>query len=270
MGKTADERNRDILITVITVCRNAEKTIGRTIESVVRQTFKSIEYIIVDGMSEDGTLPIIKEMAVSYPIRFISEPDNGIYDAMNKGIRMAHGDYIHFLNAGDIFSDAFVVEKAAGFIRKSRKDIFFGNIMYRYPDGTNEMRNYGPICSKRIYYYTGDCINHQAIFAAGDCLRGGFDISYRICADREWMMRMCKEGRGFAAMSFTVCEYSLAEDSASVANKELYGREADACVKRYFPCGYWIYRIFEFFRNNVYLSNALHYVYRVLFIRDGE
>lgn len=97
-------------VTVITVCFNAIDTIERTILSVLNQTYNNIEYIIIDGGSTDGTLDIIKlyQDRINY---WISEPDNGIYDAMNKGIYIATGDYINFMNSGDLFYDTTTIEK---------------------------------------------------------------------------------------------------------------------------------------------------------------
>lgn len=103
-SKRWDPRNpidkRCMKISVITVCFRAEKTIAKTIESVKRQTYADVEYIIVDGASTDGTMEIIERTLGDYPAKIVSEPDRGIYDAMNKGIAMAEGDYLHFLNAG--------------------------------------------------------------------------------------------------------------------------------------------------------------------------
>jgi len=98
------------LITVVTVVRNGEKTLEETILNVTNQTYKNIEYIIVDGASTDGTLDIIKkyEDRIDY---WISEPDKGIYDAMNKGIDLATGEWINFMNAGDVFCDYEVIKK---------------------------------------------------------------------------------------------------------------------------------------------------------------
>lgn len=256
-------------ITVITVCYQAEKNIARTIESVKHQTYPDIEYIIVDGGSGDGTLAVIEETLGEYPARIISEPDKGIYDAMNKGIALAEGKYIHFLNAGDTYYDACVIEKTVSRIRKTGADIVYGDIEYLYPDGSRERRNYGGKCSRQIYYLTGDCINHQAMFASRKLFgKDQFDISLKICADRDWMMKKSKEGAAFHAMGFPVCVYSY--DGVSVLRKDDYKKEASFCIRKHYPLGYPIFALFEFMRGNKVLAGILHGVYRVLFIRDGK
>lgn len=98
-------------ISVITICYNAERYVEKTIESVLHQTFQDYEYIIVDGGSTDGTLDIIRRYESNPHVKWISEPDKGIYDALNKGIKMATGEWINCMNAGDCFASDDVLEK---------------------------------------------------------------------------------------------------------------------------------------------------------------
>lgn len=256
-------------ISVITVCYQAEQNIAKTIESVKNQTCQDIEYIIVDGGSGDGTMAIIEETLGGYPVKIISEPDKGIYDAMNKGIGLAEGEYIHFLNAGDTYYDNHVIEKTVSWIEEKEADIVYGHIEYLYPDGSRERRNYDGKCAKQIYYLTGDCINHQAMFARRTLFETDrFDISLKICADRDWMMRKSKEGAVFQAMGFPVCVYRY--DGVSVLQKEDYKREAAFCIRKHYPLGFPVFALFEFMRGNKVLAGMLHGVYRILFIRDGK
>ena len=100
-------------ISIITVCFNSEKEIGKTIRSVLGQTYEEFEYIIVDGNSSDNTIEVAKEIIAEYShknVRVISEPDRGIYDAMNKAIKLAHGDWLNFMNSGDVFSNNHIVK----------------------------------------------------------------------------------------------------------------------------------------------------------------
>lgn len=256
-------------ISVITVCYQAEKSIARTIESVKRQTYSDMEYILIDGNSGDRTLEILKRTLGDYPAQVISEPDQGIYDAMNKGVRAASGDYVHFLNSGDTYFSDDVLERTARQIEKTGADIVYGNIEYLYPDGKRERRNYDDKCSRQIYYLTGDCINHQAMFVRRALFEKDlFDIHLKICADRDWMMKKSKSGALFHAMNFPVCIYSY--DGASIQQKDIYNREAALCIKRHYPLGYPVFAGFEFMRNNKLLAKLLHGIYRILFIRDEK
>lgn len=117
------------LITIITVCRNAEAAIEKTIQSVIKQNYPQIEYIIIDGRSTDRTLEIIGSYEDKYPIKVISEPDHGIYDAMNKGLSYATGDYIQFLNAGDTLLEETTIEQVVNLIQEKRR-IFFMEISF--------------------------------------------------------------------------------------------------------------------------------------------
>lgn len=261
-------QNKTLKITVITVCYNAEDTIEQTIKSVLRQTYPNIEYIVVDGASQDKTMDVVKQYAGEGKIKWISEPDGGIYDAMNKGIRMATGDYLQFLNAGDTLIDYDVIAKVAEKIAISHADIVYGNILYQYPDGSENVRTYGQFCSTLFYYLLGDCINHQAIYAARKCLQGnGFDTTYRICADREWMLRMKKHKCRFEATDLLICSYSLDTDSASVKNHDVYMKEAERCIWENLRAGYLLFWLINKIREGRLSAKILHGVYKVVFIR---
>lgn len=268
MMQKGNNIEKDIKISIITVCRNAEETIRNTIKSVIHQSYSSIEYIIIDGKSTDNTMELVKAAAKYFPIKIISENDSGIYDAMNKGLDFVSGDYIQFLNAGDELKDEKVIEDVVAEMKLHHGDIYYGSIIYQYSDGKLETRKYSSICKKRIYYYTGDCINHQSVFASKKCfVNDKFDISYKICADREWMIRMCKKKMQFICMPFIICRYSLDESSASIVQNDLYKIEATRCVKRNFPVGYLLFCMFDFVRGNKFLSKFLHSIYRIVFIR---
>ena len=125
-GITKQSQENQPLITVVTVVRNSEKTLEETILSVINQTYKNVEYIIVDGASTDSTLEVIKkyEDRIDY---WISEPDKGIYDAMNKGIDLAAGDWINFMNCGDYFANNNVLEKVFEQKNWDGVDVIYGN-----------------------------------------------------------------------------------------------------------------------------------------------
>lgn len=263
-----------IKFSIITVTYNAAEVVERTIRTVVTQSYNNLEYIIVDGSSTDGTLDIIKKYASGDErIRYISEPDSGIYDAMNKGIRMATGDYLEFLNAGDLYRDDKVLLDVAGILGRGLNtldiDILYGSIIYVYPDGDERIRTYSQFCEKKLYYLLGDCINHQAMFAARRCFENAvFNTSYRISADREWMIRQKKAGRKFRAIDRIICYYSLDPDSASIANEKLTWKENGAIIRKHLILGYPVYLLVNAFRRGKITSRILHKVYEMVFIRD--
>ncbi len=252
----------------MTVVKNDPERLKKTIESVVSQDYPHIEYIIKDGNSNDGTLKVIKDAAKKYPfIKYVSAPDKGIYDAMNQAMRLVTGDYVNFLNAGDYYVSDFVISRVVVRARETRAVALYGDIVYIHTNGDTEVRRYGKLCAKRIYYLTGDCINHQALFTATKLLRREhFDTSLKICADREWMMKVGLDDSKMKmkALGFPIVYYPL--DGVSVVNKAQYNAEAALCIKKYMPAGYPVFALFEFIRSHKKLAEMLHRVYRVLFI----
>lgn len=260
---------KPVTISIITVCYNAELIIEKTIRSVMAQTYPWLEYLIIDGASTDGTEALVRPFAGQGVLQWYSEPDQGIYDAMNKGAEKATGDYLYFLNAGDTLFDPGVMERMAARCTPSRAEVLYGDITYVHPDGHTEQRMYGSSCGRLIYYLTGDCINHQAVLAHRACFDDiRFDTEhYRICADRDWMLRLKKRKVPFVPTGEMIAYYSLDENSASVKNKTDYQREAKYCIRKHLPWGYPVFSLFEFCRNSRVLSGLLHGVYRVLYIR---
>jgi glycosyltransferase involved in cell wall biosynthesis len=188
-------------ISVITVSRNAEKTIERTILSVIRQKYPNMEYIIIDGASSDRTTDIINKYREHYSY-YISEPDEGIYYAMNKGLKAATGDYVIFLNSDDCFKwDA--LENAAPYIKDSNAEVLYGDIVgvkngemsYIHPWPLESVRWCVPFC-------------HQAVFLKWD-RKTYFDTQYRIAADYNMLYELYMTGAKFIYMPFTVSYFSL-------------------------------------------------------------
>ncbi len=116
-------------VSIITVCHNSESSIAATIRSVLAQKFSGIEYIIIDGASNDGTVEIIKSFGTQIS-KWVSEPDHGLYDALNKGIAMATGDVIGFLHSDDFFLDDHVIEKVVDLFERKHADSVYGDIQY--------------------------------------------------------------------------------------------------------------------------------------------
>jgi len=176
---------------VITVCLNNASTINRTIESVLSQTYKNIEYIIIDGASSDNTLSLVYDY--SYRIsKVISEPDKGIYDAMNKGIALATGDVVSFLNADDYYASSDVIEKVASAFTASGAACCYGDIYYVEQSNTSKIVRYWKTSKFKIgSFQYGWCPPHSAFFVLRSVIHrwGGFDLNYKIAGDFELILR---------------------------------------------------------------------------------
>ena len=178
-------------ISIITVVFNGEKHIGRTIESVLGQSYKELEYIIIDGKSTDRTLELIRGYKGIHKV--VSEPDKGLYDAMNKGLEAASGDYVWFLNSGDqIFSKDTVETLVAGLT--GTPDIIYGGTMI-IDEAENEVgdrRLKPPVQLSWKSFRQGMVVCHQSILVkrAGAPL---YNLDYRLSADIDWAIRAAKE-----------------------------------------------------------------------------
>lgn len=177
-------------ISIITVCYNAEDTIGDTIQSVLSQDYKDVEYIIVDGKSTDRTLEIIQ--SINNGIKLISEKDQGMYDAMNKGINIASGDVIGILNADDIYKNSQVLTKVMDAF-KANVSIVYGDIEYvKYDDLSNVVRKWKAGVFRTGKFKWGWMPPHPGFFVKKSCYEsfGLFNLNLSTSADYELMLRM--------------------------------------------------------------------------------
>ncbi len=192
------------LITIITVVLNAKETIERAIKSVISQNYENLEYIIIDGGSTDGTLDIINKYKdrLSY---FISEKDNGIYDAMNKGIRKATGDIIGLLNADDWY-EANVFFTIANEFNCNNVDVLAGETWVFYKNGNKRLRGNNSFAN----LWQGMPVCHQAVFITKRAydLYGLYDTRYKIVADYELLLRMYHRGAKLLQIKNVLVNYS--------------------------------------------------------------
>lgn len=190
-------------ITIVTVCYNAEKEIEQTIKSVIFQTYHNLEYIIIDGGSTDSTMQIVEKYRKKIHV-VISEPDNGIFDAMNKGLRIATGDWINFMNAGDKFADCDVVSKV--FNQSNREyDVIYGDAYYVRSKGIELEKGREPRYIKRNMPNT-----HQSFFIrTNKAKKFGFDLRYRYASDYNmvYSIYMYNKGMGFFHLPAVICYY---------------------------------------------------------------
>lgn len=182
-------------ISVITACFNSGETLRDTIRSVLSQHYDDWEHVIVDGQSHDNTLDIIREMEPEYRgrLRWVSEPDKGIYDAMNKGIRMATGDIIGILNSDDFFSNNEILSRVNEEFKGDRIDAVYGDIHFVDPNSLTDCARYYSSSFFKPWMMTfGYQPAHPSFYCHRSCYEkyGDFDISFRVAADFEIMLRL--------------------------------------------------------------------------------
>ncbi|NJR40923.1 MAG: glycosyltransferase [Leptolyngbyaceae cyanobacterium CSU_1_4] len=183
-------------VSVITVCKNSEKTLERSIQSLMAQTYPDIEYIVIDGDSTDGTKEIIEQYG-DRVTHFISEPDNGIYSAMNKGIKMVSGSLLYFLNSDDYLFDAKVIQDVVHFVvNHPAYDFIYGDHEARFNFGKSSIHKPAPpnqILKEMVCL--GECFIQPASFFKTNLFQklGLFSEAYQIAADYEWFARLLQD-----------------------------------------------------------------------------
>ena len=238
-------------ITVVTICYNAEKCIKETIQSVLGQSYTDFEYLIIDGKSKDNTIEIIKEFE-DERIIFVSEKDNGIYDAMNKGIRLSSGEYIIFMNSGDVFADSKVLEDISS---ELKADVVFGNALIKKQEGIVREKYSDKKFRLFIMFLSGYMINHQTIFTKTELIKKYmFDLSYKICADRALYAKLLKNKISFKRIDRDIVKYDGIEGiSSKRENLKNMILENDRVIKENFRFAYLITnplkQIVRFFRH---------------------
>lgn len=209
---------KPISITVVTICLNAEECIAKTIESVLSQKNESFEYVIWDGRSTDRTLDIVNQYRImaesnSVKIQVHSENDNGIYDAMNKAVDMAKGNWILFLNAGDYFYTSDSLNQLSNHISNDLS-VIYGDVLYTY------YNRYKPFYSKSPDKIVTDYIFcHQSVLTRKELLqRIRFNTDYTICADYDLYLNAYLNGYKFQHISHPICIY----DNNGFSSRNLY------------------------------------------------
>lgn len=200
-------------ISIVIPTFNSEKYIVDCIESIVHQTYTNKEVWFIDGASTDNTISIIKEFANQYSyIQYISEKDNGIYNAMNKGIDKCMGDYIYFLGSDDVFHNTRVLEDVFCSNNHSGFDLIYGKIYLNL-----SKRVYGRVFT--INDFKADFLCHQAVFTKKKIFTsvGKFDTSYKISADQVFLIQCYKnESISKIFVDTVICNYS----EEGISNKE--------------------------------------------------
>ena len=212
-----------IPVTIITICYNIKNEIERTCESIVNQTWQDFEWIVVDGGSTDGTVDVLKKYQDRMSV-FISEKDKGIYNAMNKGIKRARGEWLNFMNGGDCFAANDVLEKVFKG-KEYEADVLYGSAKMIYLDGSIYISTYPDKLSKK-YFYHGN-INHQATFIKRELFNkyGLYNEKYLIVSDYEKWVIFAHHNCKFEPLKLRVADFWMGGIS-SMLKRYLDEREA--------------------------------------------
>jgi glycosyltransferase involved in cell wall biosynthesis len=248
-GYLKEDRPDLPLFSVITVVRNDAAHIAETILSVIHQNWDNLEFIVIDGGSDDGTVDILKAYE-PYIDHWASAPDGGTYDAMNKGLALARGRYVHFLNSGDYFASQNVLSLAAKTFRESGKRWLHGNILMLDRRSGRGWLRYSDVSR---YYYLFKGVPQQAFFFERSLYEeyGNFDLQYPVVADLDFLLRvMMKNKIPGKYLDMPVAVFDTGGMSGDMKKKEA---ERNTVLKKYYP--EWA---FIFIKNSLFRSQFVH------------
>ncbi len=240
------------LISIITVSFNAAKTIEQTILSVVNQTYPNIEYIIIDGGSTDGTVDIIKkyEDKIAY---WVSEPDKGIYDAMNKGIEKASGEWINFMNSGDEFYNNRVLSDIFSESISNEIDVFYGDVAIKYQKKESYKK---PLPINQIE--KGMVFCHQSSFVRTKLYKENpYNLTYKICADYNFFLSVYRKGGNFKYKSIVISKFLYGGLSSSstldllIEERHISGRKHNKYFFKKFLKEVLFGKFYDFYRKHL-------------------
>ncbi|MBQ7633835.1 MAG: glycosyltransferase [Alphaproteobacteria bacterium] len=220
---------KNIPLSIITICYNIKDEIEKTCQSIVNQTWQDFEWIVIDGGSTDGTVDILNKYRSRINV-FISEKDKGVYNAMNKGIKLASGEWLSFMNGGDAYAANDVLEKV--FKDKNYDaDVLYGNVNKIYPDGHTEYSNYKTKID--LSYFANDVINHQSSFIKRNLFDkfGLYDEKYKIAADWEKWIVFMKNGCKFQKIDVIVADFMY---NGISSNKSALAADHEKICAKYF------------------------------------
>ena len=225
-------------ISIITINRNNAVGLEKTMRSVAAQTYKEFEYIVVDGASTDESVAVIKSLESEFAhLKWVSEPDTGIYNAMNKGISMASGDYIQILNSADCLAADDVTRRMLVAVEKSgNPSILYGNMVKCFPDGRKVVdKSFAGEEITMLGMYTGT-LNHDPVYIRRDLFEkyGYYDEGLKIVSDWKWYLQtiiLGDEKPQYVDMDVTLFDMT----GISETNKELDNAERKAVLEQLFP-----------------------------------
>ncbi len=227
----------NIKVTVATVVFNGAATITETIESVVKQSYGNIEYVIVDGVSKDNTLDIIKQYSGKYDfIKVKSEPDKGIYDAMNKAQQMATGDFLIFLGSDDTLHNDTIIEEFTNFVTDINS-IYYGDVLLK---DTKEL-GFGAFTTEKIIMQN---ICHQAIFYPKEVYKKvTYNLKYKEFADWDYNLKVWSQHGQFKRIELIVAVYAQTGSTFNNPDK-VFLKDKPRLINQYFGSKYgWLLKM---------------------------
>jgi glycosyltransferase involved in cell wall biosynthesis len=240
-------------ITIITVCKNSERFLNETINSVINQTYQNIQYILIDGNSTDATVKIIKQYSSNIDY-WVSETDDGMYDAINKGLKHATGDYILILNSDDVLANNDTIKNAVNLLRNDRLDYYYGNLI-KLKDGKNKKVKLFPVTFKQLLLSThGTFVPHPCFFISNEFNKelAGYDLTYQYASDYDYILRaLFTAGRKGKYLNMYISKFRIHENSITATGKIDFERKTILQQHGYYQHSY-LSRLFFYYTLWIY------------------
>lgn len=261
-------------LSIITINRNNAEGLEKTLRSVAAQSFREFEYIVIDGASTDGSVEVIKRYETQFAhLKWVSEPDRGIYNAMNKGLRMATGDYIQILNSGDCLASNDILERMLAALEEAgNPSILYGNMVKCFPDGRKMVdKCFAGQEITMLGMYTGT-LNHDPAYVRRDLFEkySYYDESLKIVSDWKWYMQaIILGGEKPQYVDLDVTLFDMTGISENADSKEMIRKERETVLKQLIPNVYLIDYIR--FSEDIHMMQRIHrypFAYRLVWFLE--
>lgn len=248
-------------LSIVTINRNNAVGLEKTIMSVTAQTYKEFEYIVIDGASTDGSVEVIKSHETDFAhLKWVSEPDKGIYNAMNKGLQMASGDYIQILNSADCLAADDVTERMLAALEEAgNPSIFYGNMVKCFPDGPKKVdKSFAGQEITMLGMYAGT-LNHDPVYIRRDLFEkyGYYDEHLRIVSDWKWYLQsIILGGEKPKYVDLDVTLFDMTGISENANSKAMIQKERQAVLEELIPSVYL--HDYERYSGDIFLMRRIH------------
>ena len=261
-------------LSIITINRNNAEGLEKTLRSVAAQSIREFEYVVIDGASTDGCVEVIKKYEAQFAhLKWVSEPDRGIYNAMNKGLRMTTGDYIQILNSGDCLASNDILERMLAALEEAgNPSILYGNMVKCFPDGRKMVdKCFAGQEITMLGMYTGT-LNHDPAYIRRDLFEkyGYYDESLKIVSDWKWYMQaiiLGDEKPQYVDLDVTLFDMTGISENAD--SKEMIRKERETVLKQLIPNVYLIDYIR--FSEDIHMMQRIHrypFAYRLVWFLE--